>query len=80
MWAHFFGTGLIDPVEERGDENPPSHPELLDELARQFAAHEFDLKFLIRAITASQAYQLTSPARTPARTTRGCSPAWRLAG
>ena len=37
-----------------------SHPELLDLLAKEFAAHEFDLKFLIRAITATQAYQLTS--------------------
>src|SRR5207237_1951124 len=43
-----------------GTESKPSHPELLDELASQFAAHQFDLKFLIRAITASRAYQLSS--------------------
>src|SRR5262249_17262812 len=49
VWAYFFGVGLIDPVDEPGDDNPPSHPELLDELAREFAAHDFDLKFLIRA-------------------------------
>jgi hypothetical protein len=61
LWAHFLGTGLIDPVDEMvGSEHSPSHPELLDELAREFAAHDFDLKFLIRAITASKAYQLTS--------------------
>ena len=61
LWDYFFGTGLIDPVDVMGsDDNPPSHPELLDELARQFAAHNFDLKYLIRAITATRAYQLTS--------------------
>ncbi len=61
MWGYFFGTGIVDPVDEMvGGEHEPSHPELLDELARQFADHNFDLKFLIRAITASQAYQLSS--------------------
>ncbi len=59
-WARFFGTGLVDPVDDMGAENVPSHPELLDELARQFVAHDFDLKFLIRAITATRAYALTS--------------------
>jgi hypothetical protein len=61
MWYYFFGTGLIDPVDEMvGGESKESHPELLDELAREFAAHQFDLKYLIRAITASKAYQLSS--------------------
>ncbi|HEY7153356.1 MAG TPA: DUF1549 and DUF1553 domain-containing protein [Gemmataceae bacterium] len=61
LWGYFFGTGIVDPVDEMvGGENAPSHPELLDELARQFAEHNFDLKFLIRAITASRAYQLSS--------------------
>jgi hypothetical protein len=62
MWAYFFGTGLVEPVDDLRDENPASHPELLDELARQFAAHRFDFKFLIRAITASRAYQSGSAA------------------
>jgi hypothetical protein len=65
LWEYFFGTGLIDPVDEQGAHNPPSHPELLDELARQFADHEFDLRYLIRAIVASQAYQRTSIASHP---------------
>jgi hypothetical protein len=60
LWAYFFGTGLVEPVDDLRDDNPPSHPELLNELARQFAAHKFDFKFLIRAITASRAYQLSS--------------------
>jgi hypothetical protein len=60
LWAHFFGIGLIEPVDEISDDNPPSHPELLDELARQFIAHKFDVKFLIRAITRSETYQRSS--------------------
>jgi hypothetical protein len=60
VWSYFFGVGLVEPVDDLGGQNPPSHPELLDELARQFAAHRYDLKFLIRAIVASRAYQLTS--------------------
>jgi hypothetical protein len=61
LWHYFFGAGLIDPVDGLGlEDNPPSHPELLDELARHFVAHDFDLKYLIRAITLSQTYQRSS--------------------
>lgn len=60
LWGHFFGIGIVDPVDDFTADNPPSHPELLDELAREFAAHQFDIKFLIRAITASKTYQLGS--------------------
>jgi hypothetical protein len=61
LWHYFFGVGLIDPIDGLGmEDNPASHPELLDELVRQFVAHEFDLKYLIRAITLSRAYQRTS--------------------
>src|SRR5262249_54851607 len=65
VWGHFFGYGLVDPVDDFNDENPPSHPELLDELARSFAASGFDLRYLIRAVCRSRAYGLTS-ARTDA--------------
>jgi hypothetical protein len=61
-WAHFFGVGLIDPVDEMGEENPASHPELLDALAKELAGHKFDVKFLIRAIVASKTYQTSSVA------------------
>jgi hypothetical protein len=60
MWAHFFGLGIVEPVDEESDENRPSHPELLDELSRQFALHSFDMKYLIRAIAYSKAYQRSS--------------------
>jgi uncharacterized protein DUF1553/uncharacterized protein DUF1549 len=60
FWAHFFGIGLVDPVDDLSDQNAPSHPALLDELAREFAAHNYDMKFLIRTLTATQAYQSSS--------------------
>jgi hypothetical protein len=60
-WAYFFGTGLVEPVDEMvGTSSTPSNPELLDLLAREFASSNFDLKFLIRSLTATQAYQRTS--------------------
>jgi Protein of unknown function (DUF1553)/Protein of unknown function (DUF1549) len=65
LWSHFFGIGLTEPVDEPADDNPPSHPELLDDLARQLAEHQFDIKFLIRAILTSKAYQLTSAGGDP---------------
>jgi hypothetical protein len=68
LWAHFFGVGLIDPVDDEAtDENPASHPELLRELARQFIANKYDVKYLIRALTQTRAYQRTSAATDPAQ-------------
>jgi hypothetical protein len=60
LWAHFFGVGLVDPADDMTTENAPSHPELLDELGAAFVAAGYDLKFLIRALTLSDAYGLTS--------------------
>ena len=65
VWARFFGTGLVDPVDDMGGDNLPSHPALLGELARQFVEHDYELKYLIRAITATRAYGLTSALDRP---------------
>jgi hypothetical protein len=67
IWAHLFGIGLVDPVDDMGPGNPPSDSELLDELARAFVEHDYDVKFLIRAITASRAYQLSSRVTHPSQ-------------
>jgi hypothetical protein len=67
IWAYFFGVGLVDALDAPGDGTPVSHTELLAELAREFVAHNYDVKFLIRAITASQTYQRTSAVRVVAR-------------
>jgi Protein of unknown function (DUF1549)/Protein of unknown function (DUF1553) len=61
LWGQLFGRGLVDPVDDfDAQNNPPSHPELLNDLAEEFAKHEYDLKFVLSAMTASRTYQLTS--------------------
>lgn len=60
LWAHFMGRGLIEPVDDVRATNPPSNPALLDALADYLVANDFDMHALIRAITASQVYQLSS--------------------
>ena len=67
VWGHFFGIGIVEPIDDFDDRNPASHPELLDELARAFVASNFDLKFLVRAITRSRAYQLASRRTDPSQ-------------
>ncbi len=62
LWDHLLGRGFVHPVDDLDKANPPTHPELMDEMSRQLAAHHFDLNYLIRAVTATQAYQLTSRA------------------
>ena len=60
MWAHFLGYGFTKPVDDIGPHNPPSHPELLEYLGKEFASHGHDLRKLIRWITLSEAYSLSS--------------------
>jgi hypothetical protein len=62
VWAHYFGRGIIDPPDNLSPFNPASHPELLDELARQFVQHSYDLKWLHRTILCSRTYQQSSTA------------------
>lgn len=60
VWAHFLGTGIVEPVDDMRISNPPSNPELLDALAKKFAADNFDLKKLVRDICNSRTYQLST--------------------
>ena len=60
VWAQLMGHGFVDPVDDFRASNPPSHPELLNELAKDFAAHQFDLRHLVRTILNSKAYELSS--------------------
>jgi hypothetical protein len=60
IWAHFFGRGFTNPVDDFGPENEPSHPELLEELATQFKHYGYDPRRLIRWICNSDAYNLSS--------------------
>jgi hypothetical protein len=59
-WSYLMGKGLVDPVDDVRDTNPPSIPALLDALAADFSGHGYDLKHLLRTICNSRAYQLAS--------------------
>lgn len=60
VWGHFLGRGLVEPIDDVRATNPPTNPELLDALAKHLVDSRFDLKQLIRAITASRVYQTSS--------------------
>jgi hypothetical protein len=55
-----MGRGLVHPVDNMSESNPPSHPELLEKLASELVAHQFDLKWLTKEIVSSETYQLAS--------------------
>lgn len=60
VWAHFFGVGIVEPVDDVRVSNPPSNPALLDALAEKFVASDFQIKNLVRDICNSRTYQLSS--------------------
>jgi len=60
LWSYFFGVSLLEPILEQANDDAITHPELLDLLAKELIEHQFDLKYLIRAIVHSQAYQRSS--------------------
>jgi hypothetical protein len=80
VWAHFFGSGIIDPVDDVRVSNPASNPELLDALAKKFTAYKYDFKKLVRDICTSRTYQLSTQATRRTRPTRATSPRGRSAG
>ena len=59
-WKHLMGRGLVEPVDDLRPTNPPTHPELLDALAAEFASNGFNLRHLVRRIVTSDAYQRSS--------------------
>jgi hypothetical protein len=60
VWAHFYGVGIVDPVDDVRVSNPPSNPELLDALAEKFVSYNYDFKKLVRDICTSRTYQLST--------------------
>jgi hypothetical protein len=62
VWFHLVGKGIVDPVDDFRDTNPPSNPELLTALADHFAKGGYRLKPLVRVILNSHTYQLASDA------------------
>jgi len=60
LWGHFYGRGLVHEIDDMRETNPPSNPELLDALAREFRDHQLDIKHMVRLMVQSQTYQLAS--------------------
>jgi hypothetical protein len=64
-WFHLVGRGIVDPVDDFRDTNPPSNPQLLQALVDDFAKNGYRLKPLIRTILNSRTYQLASDGAPP---------------
>jgi hypothetical protein len=60
LWALMMGRGLVHPLDMQHDDNPPSHPLLLDLLGERCAAMGFDIKAFLRELALSETYQRTS--------------------
>ena len=68
VWAELFGVGIVDPVDDLRATNPPSNPQLLDQLATHFRSIGFNQKELLKTILQSHTYALASG---PNETNRG---------
>lgn len=62
MWGHFFGRGLVDPLDDMRVTNPASNEALLEALAEEFIRSGFDMKHIVRTICTSTTYRLSSDA------------------
>jgi hypothetical protein len=60
LWKHFLGVGIVEPVDDLRASNPPSNPELMAYLAREFRSSGHDLRHVMRLILNSRTYQLSS--------------------
>ena len=60
IWRNFMGRGLVEPVEDLRDTNPATNDKLLNDLVKDFVAHNFDVDYLIRTIMQSATYQASS--------------------
>jgi Protein of unknown function (DUF1549)/Protein of unknown function (DUF1553) len=62
VWGHYLGVGIVHPVDDFSLANPPSNDKLLDALAKDFAEHGNDLRYIERVILTSRTYQLSAKA------------------
>jgi hypothetical protein len=65
IWGSFLGRGFVQPVDDLDPAHPPIYPEIFDALCAQFRLHQYDLKYVIRVITATRAYQLSCRGAPP---------------
>ncbi len=62
VWTHFFGLGIVEPIDDVRISNPPSNPQLYEALGRKLVEYDYDLKRLVRDICRSNAYQRSTQA------------------
>jgi len=60
LWFIMMGRGLVEPMDLHHSDNPPSHPELLDLLARQIVDRQFDIKWFVGQLALTRTYQRSS--------------------
>ena len=78
VWAQLMGRGLVEPIDDMRDTNPSTNEPLLKALSQDFIEHQFDIRQLIRTITTSRVYGLSSqPNVSNARDTQNYSRAYR---
>jgi hypothetical protein len=77
FWFLLMGRGLAHPLDQLHAMNPPSHPALLNLLTREFVAHGFEVKWLLREIALSETYQRAS--RLPKGVNEVKPESWRTA-
>jgi hypothetical protein len=69
LWFHFFARGIVNPVDDFRELNPPSHPGLMSLIADEFSASGFDVKHVVRCVCNSKAYQRMSASAEISRET-----------
>ena len=60
LWNVMMGRGLVEPLDLFHSDNPPTHPELLDQLASQFVSHRFDIRWFLGQLARTKCYQRSS--------------------
>ena len=71
VWARLLGRGLVDPIDDLSSHNPAVYPAVLERLAEEFTHSGYDMQYLLRVITRTRAYQLSSqPSRNNQRDDR----------
>ena len=59
VWAHYFGHGIVDPIDDLRVTNPASNEPLLADLSKFFIESKYDLQALTRLILNSRTYQMS---------------------
>jgi hypothetical protein len=60
LWALMMGRGLVEPLDIRHSENAPSHPKVLNLVAAELLAHDYDIRWLLRELVLTKTYQRSS--------------------